>query len=256
MSHLDTEVEHDNDMHQEERYIEDREMCVGYYKPVDIFSFLRSFDDVKGFFTLLFDEHIRCAKYIDEHGNKVFYPIIYIEKIFYYGVDYQFFIFVLAKFVSNKMNGDEFIFRRVIKDYAILTFNVGSSICKSNRKMLMSFFGEQCFAINNGNYTRACKYFETDVPRLIKFDDKIVLHKSVVFNRKGLERYINVPDIIAKNKRYFKEESYDVVSWGKMNIGKYLKKNNIVKYNYFTLKMTREESGDLTFEESYETFCK
>jgi len=243
-------------MEATERYVEDKVMQVCYYKPLDIYSFLRSKKDLDEFFTFLMEEYIKDCKYIDEHGNKIFYPIIYIEKIFYYGIDYQYFIFVLAKFVSKKMDNSRAIFKRVLNDYAILQFNINSPICKINRQMLISFFESSCFVFNNRNYARPCKYFEISTPRLVEYEDKIVLHNTITFNKLGLERYINFEEIVKNNEQYFIKKEREPLVWGKIKVRNYLKENSILKYNYFTLNMKREEAGKLTFEESYQTFCK
>ena len=152
------------------------------------------------------------------------------------------------------MNGDEFIFRRVLRDYAMSTFNLKSPISKANRRLLMTFFESNCLAVNNNNYMRPMKYFEIYVPRLIEFNDKIVMHKTVCFNRKGLSRYVNLEEIVKQNEKYFREEEPETIVWGKIKVMNYIKKNRITKYNYFTLNMTRTEYKNLTFEESYKTF--
>jgi len=176
----------------------------------DIMLFLRGKKLISKFLLFFFEQSIIVSKGIKAKNEDALLPVVFVEKIFSYEVDYQFFIFILGLFIEKKSKNSEHKMK-FFKDYMILSSNISGSSNKNIKKNLMHYLDNYHLLIQSGNYSRPIKWFALFTPRVIEKEGTFYEFKSVTFNNASIKNMPVIQKILEENDLWFKQEMEQVV---------------------------------------------
>ncbi|MEN4054090.1 hypothetical protein [Sulfurimonas sp. NWX79] len=219
-----------------------------FHNHYDIVSLFREKENVTDFLIFFLDESVEISKKIKESGEKKPYPLIFNSKGFTLSFDYQYYIYILAKWVV-KRTGENADFKKVINAFAILQSNSSAkniTKTKSNKKKFLSLFMTEFIGILtnrnkflDGNPNERKVYIQTYpswVETLIEHSGNIYAFNQVMIDKVQVEYYIDDYEIRLKNMfEYIHENDIEQVAFGKKNCASYLQKFNLKKEYYFTI---------------------
>lgn len=188
-----------------------------YIDALDVYSFLRSKEDISSFLTYLFEQAIEFSKLIEEYGNTKPYPIQFNSSQHVYQIDYQFTIYVLGKWIAKRTN-DSSKLEKVLRGYAITSHSLANTQCKKNMKLLALFFEDNIgiFRNHGENETPKVKDFRQFNRKIVEHNEKYYEYKMLSVNRHQMKYFIGDEwkDYMLDNDEYFYQNGVEQVAFG------------------------------------------
>ena len=223
---------------------------------LDIYSFFRSKDLVGDFLRFFFNFSIEYSKKIEDAGDEKPFVIQYVKEGSQYQTDYQFFIYVVAKWVAKLTNDDGNI-ASVLREYAVTSLSLKDSLRKRNRIGFSYFLGEVLMIVINrtkgkkytGTNSTNIDYLNTHMEKVVSYNGNYYDIKLIGINSKQVKYFMPEWEEYAEaNKEYlFQNESVQVAFFRKAVSDFWLKKESegIKKISMFNIFDT-DINGDIS----------
>lgn len=191
-----------------------------YESAFDIISFFRNRESTRDFIKYLFEQSIEFSKLIEKHGNNKPFPIQYESIGFSYQIDYQFMIYVLAKWVALKTD-DKAKLERVLRDFALTIHGLHQPTTKKNIQFLGVFFGETISIFTNRDREKESPvdHYPSFNQKVIECDGEYFDYKVVGINRHQMKYFVDGWDEYMKeNDGYFFQNTSKQAAYGKYKV--------------------------------------
>jgi hypothetical protein len=214
----------------------------------DIASLLGRKENVTDFLDFLLNESLIISQKMKDNGSSKPYPLIYNQSAHSVSMDYQYYIYILAKWVAKKTknNAD---FTKVCNAFAILQSNSsGSNRTKFNtdRKKFLSILMTEFVGIltNRNKFADGTisekKMYVGTYPSwaitVIETEEDVYVFNQVTIDKSQAEYYlVGYEKRVADMGDFVMQDDVEQSAFGTKNTSSYLKKNGLERRYYFTI---------------------
>jgi len=215
-----------------------------YRSHFDIASFFSEKEDVAYFLDYLLLQSLDISKRMEEIGSDKPYPLLYNNKAYSVSLDYQYFIYTLAKWIAKRTDNDE-DFINVCNAFAILQSNSreeNRTKWKSDKKRFLSILMTEFIGIltnrdkHSDGTSRERKMITRSYPSwtesVVETEYGAYVMNQIIIDKEQASYYLKDYE----NKVRFVDK-YDIEqsAFGTTGVAKYLTKKGLNREYCFTI---------------------
>jgi len=211
-----------------------------YETPVDIFSFFREKESIAKFLQFYFDESANFAQKLLDNSSIRPSPVYYNVLGSEYQTDYNYFIYLLAKWVGIQ-TGDMGRAIYVLRDYALTVHNIKKEYKLKDRRMLSIFLHEKLFLFKRiaGDNAVSVEKYATNQNKIVSYNNEDFEFLLLNFSTSTLKFYLpDFEDYAEKKCDLFQDNSIKQAAYSYRQCNNYWKsmyKKGIKKRYYFNI---------------------